>query len=173
MAYIIGVDIGTSSTKVIAVQPDGRVMAHHQQEYTIQQPQAGYSEQDPSTILAAVKSGIRSVATVMRTAPAAVSFSSAMHSVMIMSEKGEALTPLIIWADNRSEEIAGKLRHTAQGEKIYQQTGTPVHAMSPLCKIMWWRAHEPALFRQAAYFIGIKEYIFYHFLSFVSKIITL
>ena len=86
-----------------------------------------------------------------------------MHRVMGVSGRGEALTPVVIWADNRSEEIAGMRRHTAQGEKIYQQTGTPVHAMSPLCKIMWWRAHEPALFRQAAYFIGIKEYIFYHF----------
>lgn len=163
MAYIIGVDIGTSSAKVIAVKEDGSVKAHCQQEYTIHQPQAGYSEQDPAFILAAVKSGIRSVATIMREAPAAISFSSAMHSVMIMSEQGEDMTPLVIWADNRSEGIADKLRGTPEGNKIYQQTGTPIHAMSPLCKIMWWKEHQPALFKQAACFIGIKEYIFYHF----------
>lgn len=163
MAYIIGVDIGTSSVKVIAVKEDGSVKAHCQQEYTIHQPQAGYSEQDPVFILAAVKSGIRSVATIMREAPAAISFSSAMHSVMMMSEQGEALTPLVIWADNRSEEIADRLRGTAKGARIYQQTGTPIHAMSPLCKIIWWKENEPELYKQAACFIGIKEYIFYHF----------
>jgi gluconokinase len=163
MAYIIGVDIGTSSVKVIAVKEDGSVKAHCQQEYTIHQPKAGYSEQDPAFILAAVKSGIRSVATIMREAPAAISFSSAMHSVMIMSEKGEALTPLVIWADNRSEGIADQLRGTEKGKKIYQQTGTPIHAMSPLCKIIWWKENEPELYKQAACFIGIKEYIFYHF----------
>ncbi|RFM35625.1 gluconokinase [Chitinophaga silvisoli] len=165
MAYIIGVDIGTSSTKVIAVMEDGSVKAHCQQEYTIHQPQAGYSEQDPASILAAVKSGIRSVATIMREAPAAVSFSSAMHSVMMMSEQGTAMSPLIIWADNRSEAVADKLRGTPQGNRIYQQTGTPIHAMSPLCKIVWWKENEPALFKQAACFIGIKEYIFYHFFA--------
>ncbi|WPV68746.1 gluconokinase [Chitinophaga sp. LS1] len=163
MAYIIGVDIGTSSAKVIAVKEDGSVMAHCQQEYTILQSKPGYSEQDPAFILAAVKNGIRSVATIMRAAPAAISFSSAMHSVMIMSEQGEALTPLIIWADNRSEQVADKLRGTAQGKKIYEQTGTPIHAMSPLCKIMWWKENEPELYKQAACFVGIKEYIFYHF----------
>ncbi|SFW89287.1 gluconokinase [Chitinophaga sancti] len=163
MAYIIGVDIGTSSAKVIAVKEDGSVKAHCQQEYTIHQPQAGYSEQDPAYILAAVKSGIRSVATIMREAPAAVSFSSAMHSVMMMSGQGAAMSPLIIWADNRSEGIADRLRDTPQGNRIYQQTGTPIHAMSPLCKIMWWKENEPENHRQAACFIGIKEYIFYHF----------
>lgn len=163
MAYIIGVDIGTSSAKVIAVKEDGSVKAHCQQEYVIQQSQPGYSEQDPAVILAAVKSGIRSVATIMREAPAAVSFSSAMHSVMIMSEQGEALTPLVIWADNRSEGVADQLRNTEQGRRIYEQTGTPVHAMSPLCKIMWWKEHAPTLFRQAGCFVGIKEYIFHHF----------
>lgn len=163
MAYIIGVDIGTSSAKVIAVMEDGSVKAHCQQEYTIQQPKPGYSEQDPAFILAAVKSGVRSVATIMREAPAAISFSSAMHSVMIMSENGEDLTPLIIWADNRSEQVADKLRGTAEGRKIYEQTGTPIHAMSPFCKIVWWKEHEPELFKQAACFVGIKEYIFYHF----------
>ncbi|WP_343691524.1 gluconokinase [Chitinophaga sp.] len=163
MAYIIGVDIGTSSVKVIAVKEDGSVKAHCQQEYTIHQPQAGYSEQDPAFILTAVKNGIRSVATIMREPPAAVSFSSAMHSVMMMSAQGEALTPLVIWADNRSEAIADRLRGTAQGARIYQQTGTPIHAMSPLCKIIWWKENEPALYKQAACFVGIKEYIFYHF----------
>jgi gluconokinase len=145
------------------VKEDGSVKAHCQQEYGIQQPQAGYSEQDPAVILAAVKNGMRSVATIMREAPAAVSFSSAMHSVMIMSPEGQALTPLVIWADNRSEGVADRLRNTDQGRRIYEQTGTPIHAMSPLCKIIWWKEHEPALFSQAGCFIGIKEYIFHHF----------
>ncbi|TWW02441.1 gluconokinase [Chitinophaga pinensis] len=163
MEYIIGVDLGTSSTKVIAVRQDGKVMAHSQQEYTITQPEPGHSEQDPDVILQAVKNGIRSVATIMKDPPAAVSFSTAMHSVMAMDSTGKALTPLIIWADNRSQPVADRLRSTPLAASLHQQSGTPVHAMSPLCKIIWWKEEAPEIFGAAACFIGIKEYIFYHF----------
>lgn len=163
MDYIIGVDLGTSSAKVIAVRQDGRVMAQSQQEYTIHQPEPGHSEQDPDVILDAVKNGIRSVATIMKDPPAAVSFSTAMHSVMAIDRNGKALTPLIIWADNRSQGIADRLRKTPLSAMLHRQSGTPVHAMSPLCKIIWWKEEAPAIFHAAHRFIGIKEYIFYHF----------
>lgn len=163
MEYIIGVDLGTSSAKVIAVRQDGKVMAHSQQEYTITQPEPGHSEQDPDVILQAVKNGIRSVATIMKDPPAAVSFSTAMHSVMAMDGAGKALTPLIIWADNRSQPVADRLRQTPLAASLHQQSGTPVHAMSPLCKIIWWKEQVPEVFGTAACFIGIKEYIFYYF----------
>jgi gluconokinase len=163
MEYIIGVDLGTSSAKVIAVRKDGKVMAHSQQEYPIHQPEPGRSEQDPDQILEAVRNGIRSVATIMKDPPAAVSFSTAMHSVMAMDKDGKALTPLIIWADNRSQSVADRLRKTPLAASLLQQSGTPVHAMSPLCKIIWWKEQAPDVFQAAACFIGIKEYIFYHF----------
>jgi gluconokinase len=158
-AYLIGVDIGTSSTKVIAVRYDGKVMAHHQQDYPTQQPQPGHSEQDPEEILKAVKGGIRSVAMLLKQDPVAISFSSAMHSVMAVDKDNQALTPLIIWADNRSQSIADGI----SSKTLYQETGVPVHPMSPLCKIMWWREQAPETFAAAAKFIGIKEYIFFHF----------
>jgi gluconokinase len=163
MEYVIGVDLGTSSAKVIAVRQDGKVMAHSQQEYPIHQPEPGHSEQDPEQILQAVKNGIRSVATIMKDPPSAISFSTAMHSVMAMDRQGQALTPLIIWADNRSQSVADRLRKTPLSTILHQQTGTPVHAMSPLCKILWWKEQAPDIFGAAAFFIGIKEYIFYHF----------
>jgi gluconokinase len=162
-AYIIGVDIGTSSTKSIVRGMNGKILAVFQQPYTTQHPQPAYSEQDPEVILDAVKTGIREVVKKVGTAPAAIAFSSAMHSVMAIDSSGKPLTPLIIWADNRSEPCALALRDTPAGQQIYRQTGTPVHAMSPLCKIMWLREQQPALFAQTALFVGIKEYIFHHF----------
>lgn len=162
-AYIIGVDIGTSSTKSIVQGMDGKIQAVFQQAYVTSHPQPGYSEQVPGVILEAVMTGIREAATRMGYAPAAVSFSSAMHSIMAIGADGEELTPLIIWADNRSESNALALRDTPEGQLIYRQTGTPVHAMSPLCKIMWLREQEPVVFAATAMLPGIKEYIFHHF----------
>lgn len=162
-AYIIGVDIGTSSAKSIVLRMNGKFGAVFQQSYPTQHPKPGYSEQSPEVILDAVKTGIRTVVTEMGYPPTAIAFSSAMHSIMAISQSGEALTPLIIWADNRSESCAMALRDTPEGKEIYRQTGTPVHAMSPLSKLIWLREQQPDLFAQAAMFPGIKEYIFHHF----------
>lgn len=160
---MIGTDIGTGSTKVIALLPDGSVPAVHQQGYPTRLPQPGYSEQDPKDILRAVEQGIRAVVQQMGCAPAGISFSSAMHSVMALDAQHQPLTPLIIWADNRSQDIATALQPTEQGKALYGQTGVPLHPMSPLCKIAWMRQEVPELFKKAAMFVGIKEYILHRF----------
>ncbi|WP_343744645.1 gluconokinase [Chitinophaga sp.] len=162
--YIIGVDIGTSSAKTIGLAPQKEVVVGvYQQAYATRYPQPGYAEQDPLLLLNAVKKGIREVVSQAGRPPAAVSFSSAMHSIMAVDRQGNALTPLILWADNRSEPQALALRDTEAGRRLYRQTGTPVHAMSPLCKLRWMGETQPALFARAAIFPGIKEYILYHF----------
>jgi gluconokinase len=163
LIYMIGADIGTGSTKVIALLPDGSVPAVHQQGYPTSLPRPGYSEQDPEDILRAVEQGIRQVVQQMGCAPAGISFSSAMHSVMAVDAGHRPLTPLIIWADNRSQDIATALQPTAQGAALYRQTGVPVHPMSPLCKIAWMQQNAPEVFQQAAMFVGIKEYILHRF----------
>ncbi|SKA16854.1 gluconate kinase, FGGY family [Chitinophaga eiseniae] len=162
--YIIGADIGTSSAKTIGLRlQNGAVAGVFQQAYATRYPQPGYAEQDPLLLLDAVKKGIREVVSRAGHPPAAISFSSAMHSIMAADGDGQALTPLILWADNRSEPQALALRDTEAGKRLYRQTGTPVHAMSPLCKLRWLREQQPALFARAAIFPGIKEYIIHHF----------
>ena len=84
-----------------------------------------------------------------------------MHSVLIVDESGHPMAPAMLWSDTRSAAIAAQLRNGPEGIRIYQATGTPVHAMSPLCKIAWLRQHQPQLFDAAARFISIKEYIWY------------
>ncbi len=159
IAYFIGSDIGTSSTKSISLGIDGSMKSSFQEAYSTHHPQPGYSEQDPALILQAVKNGIRKVVVERQQPPAAICFSSAMHSLLAVDSAGKPLTPLLIWADNRSSAQAEKLRVSATGKDIYQQTGTPVHAMSPLCKLIWLREENPDLFQQAHCFMGIKEYI--------------
>jgi gluconokinase len=97
----------------------------------------------------------------LKSPPQAVGMSSAMHSLILVDEKGTALSHMITWADVRSQEIAQGIRDSGQGEAIYRQTGTPIHPMSPLCKLIWLRQNEEELFDKAAKFISIKEYIWF------------
>ena len=159
--YILGIDIGTGSTKAVAVDLQGKVLNIAQHYYAVKTPQPGYSEQEPEVVRAAFLSCIiDSVINVGQ--PQAISLSCAMHSVIPVDKNGKALANMMTWADARSEDIAENLRQTDLGRQIYRTSGTPIHAMTPLCKIMWLRDNERALFDNSCKFVSIKEYIWHY-----------
>ncbi len=162
-AYILGVDIGTSSSKALAFSVQGKVTAQHQIKYRIEHPRPGYSEQDPDKLLKAVVGVIRETVKQVGEQPLCVSFSSAMHSMMAVDKKGDPVSRLILWSDNRSMQAAAAFKQKEQALDFYRHTGTPVHPMSPFCKLLWWRQNEPSSFEAAERFISIKEYIFFRF----------
>ncbi len=169
MHYMIGVDIGTTSTKAVGFNLQGHVLAEKAVEYPLLTPQPSFSEQNPDEVLQAVLDSIKAVTAAMRITGftvaglAGISFSSAMHSLIAMDAEGNLLTNSITWADTRSKEYAAQIKNSAVGHNIYRRTGTPIHPMSPLCKLVWLQAEQPELVRQTFKFISIKEYIFYRF----------
>jgi gluconokinase len=160
-SFAIGVDIGTGSTKAVAMDVAGNVVATAQAFYATDSPQQGYSEQDPAVIWESFLQCIQTIQTKITGVPLVISLSSCMHSLLVVGENNKLLTPLITWADTRSEREAEAVRSSKQGEQIYKSSGTPVHSMSPLCKILWLRKNNPELFQSAQKFISIKEYIWY------------
>ncbi len=159
--YIIGADIGTSSSKATAFSLEGKLLAQQQIPYPTQHVKPSYSEQDPDQVLQAICNAIRQVTDQMQNQPPlCVSFSSAMHSLMAVDSKGDPLSPLILWSDGRSEKEAEWLKQQPAAQEIYLHTGTPIHPMSPLCKLIWWRNENKKTFGKTAKFIGIKEYLF-------------
>lgn len=160
--YILGIDIGTGSTKAIACNFTGETLASSQHYYTVSSPKTGYSEQAPAVILAAFIQCIKDVVAKLGNPPHAISLSSAMHSLIAVDLKGKALAPMLTWADSRAEDVATKLRKSLQSTRLYRTCGTPIHAMSPICKLMWLRENDQELFESAHKFISIKEYIWYY-----------
>ncbi|WP_149240095.1 gluconokinase [Dyadobacter sp. 32] len=164
MPYIIGCDIGTTNVKSVAFDSvSGKILASHSEGYEMIHPKPDWSEQNPDEIYEATCIALKNVCGQCAGMGAlmGVSFSAAMHSVLAIDKAGKQLTNLIIWADNRSSEIAIKLRTSVVGKKIYQHNGTPIHAMTPVCKLLWLKRNEPDIYKNADKFIGIKEYIIY------------
>lgn len=161
MDYGIGIDIGTGSVKAVAVDLEGKSFGAVQQYYSFNSPKPGFHEQNPEEIWGAFKKSMDEMIAEVGNTPKALCLSSAMHSLIPVDENGTALAPMITWADNRSAEIAKKLRESEIGLSIYKATGTPLHAMSPLCKIIWLKENDPDLFGRTHKFISIKEYIWY------------
>ncbi|MBD7969108.1 gluconokinase [Paenibacillus gallinarum] len=164
VSYMIGVDIGTTSTKAVLFQEDGTIIAEASQGYPLHTEGAIKAEQDPDLIVEAVIYSIQQVMTSSETTADKiqfVSFSSAMHSVIAMDHSGNRLTPALTWADNRSAAYAKQLNKDKTGHDLYTRTGTPIHPMSPLTKIMWFTREQQDLMPQIHKFISIKEYVFY------------
>lgn len=158
--YIIGIDIGTGSTKAVGVAHTNKVLCTAQHFYEAI-TEGEKSEQDVYAVYRAFRQSIRQIIEKLQQAPVAVSLSSAMHSILAVDKDGKPLTGAMLWADTRSSGIAETLRSSPLGEKIYLATGTPLHSMSPLCKIRWLQENEKELFAQAHKFISIKEFIWW------------
>lgn len=162
--YSIGVDIGTTSTKAVIFTDDGQVVTQHAIDYPLHSPEPKIAEQNPDEIVSAVHLSIKTAiekSELNKDDIKVISFASAMHSLIAVDDKGNPLTASITWADQRSEAYAKELRES-NGQSIYEKTGTPIHPMSPLTKIMWLKEEKADVFSKTTKFIGIKEYIFYH-----------
>lgn len=161
--YFIGVDVGTTSTKAIVFSLSGAIKGMGNRGYNILISHPTWAEQDPGAIFTAVISSVRDAVEAAGVSKeiAAVGFSTAMHSLIAMDAQSHHLTNSIIWADNRSVAQAQRLKQDGTGLNLYLRTGTPIHPMSPLTKLMWIRELDPDTFAKTTKFISIKEYIFY------------
>jgi len=161
-AVILTVDIGTTSTKVAAYDSTYTALAQNSEGYPLAEPHPGWAEQDPAGILDAVLTGLRVVVAAVRSLDrpiAGLSFSSAMHSLIGLAADGTPLTPSITWADTRAAAQVEQLRTSARGLALHLRTGTPVHPMAPLAKLMWFHEHDAALAASVGHWVGIKEYL--------------
>lgn len=167
MRYVIGIDIGTTHTKAVAFTEDGSILASAETSYPVFTDEDGAHELEPAHLFDAALTVLLQVTEDRKPdeIAAAVSFSAAMHSLILIGKDGKPLTRAITWADRRSEAYAEKLKASEAGRRIYRQTGTPIHAMSPLCKLLWLKDKKPELFFQAVRFISIKEYVWWRFLG--------
>ncbi len=162
MDYLLGIDIGTTSVKTIAFSKEGIMLSSFSVSYGIDHPFPDWSEQDPEEIVSAVIQTVEKILQDCAPAlPKLCSFSSAMHSLIAVDQQGLAISPSIIWADNRASGISARIHKENRAEEFYQLTGLPVHAMSPFCKLIWLKENQEEIFKKAHKFIGIKEYIFY------------
>jgi gluconokinase len=137
MPYIIGCDIGTTNAKSVAFDSvSGSILSSHSESYEMNHPKPDWSEEDPEEIFKAVCKTLKDVTKEVgkENELLGISFSAAMHGVLALDVNGDHLTALIIWADNRSSEIAVKLRASRVGKRIYNNNGTPIHAMAPVAQ---------------------------------------
>ncbi|WP_138420099.1 gluconokinase [Aquibacillus sediminis] len=159
--FIIGLDMGTTSVKAVLFDLNGNLVEEVEKMITSYYPQQDWVEQDPQEIekqsLVAIKDLVAK-ANVGKDALLGLGISCAMHSLICVDENNQALSNMLIWADGRSSAQAEKLKETV-GKDMYMKTGTPIHPMSPLVKLLWMKETDFAPYQQASYFMSMKEFL--------------
>lgn len=162
-AVVLGIDLGTSSVKISAVNQAGEIVAQQAVDYPLSQPAPGYSEQDPKDWITGTTTAIHRLITVDGLMPAdikGVSYSGQMHGLVLLDDQQRVLRPAILWNDTRTtaqtQAIAAKL-----GDKFIDITRNKALEGFTLPKILWVKEHEPEIFAQAATFVTPKDYVRY------------
>lgn len=161
MDVFAGIDLGTTHLKVVLTDAQERVFWQKKWPVHTLQPHPGWQEQDPLVIRDTVLQALRELAAAIpsQASRCAAGFSTAMHALLLLDENDHPLTPIITWADTRSQPQAVALRNTSVGHHIYLLTGTPIHPMSPLCKIAWMQEMQAGLMEQKPRIVSLKDWI--------------
>ena len=165
MKYVIGLDLGTTNCKALALSAKGKVLASAESSYPLLSPESGRVEQDAREVWGGVQKTLRAVLDSLpeRGDPAGglagICLSGAMHSLLPVDASGAPLAPAITWADERAAGQAAKLRHEVDAFALYQRTGCPLESIYYPAKLRWYQEAAPEIFRAAARFTGIKDWI--------------
>lgn len=163
MAYTIGVDIGTSGTKSLLIDPDGNILAEASASYGISMPKPMWTEQDPEDWWTATVKTIRAVVKQSRAKPAdvkAIGLSGQMHGSVFLDAKCKVIRPALLWNDQRTAAECEEITERAGGKrKLIKMVGNPALTGFTAPKILWLRNKEPKRFDKLAHVLLPKDEI--------------
>ncbi|WP_433269555.1 gluconokinase [Micromonospora vinacea] len=157
---IVGVDVGTRAVRAAAFALDGTARHVATREYPLLEPMPGWQVQEPDVLMAATVAALSAcVAGTGGAEVVALALSSARYGLIGLDAAMTPVTPLLTRRDTRSSEAVRELRSSGQSRELHRLTGTPVHPMNPLCKLLWFARHEPYLCTATRWWIGLKDYV--------------
>ena len=159
MAQLLGIDLGTSSVKVIVIDEAGRVLAAGSCEYPIDVPQQGYAEQQPERWWSAVVQATRQALTqVSGTSVVGIGIDGQMHGGVLLNRDNKPLGSAIIWADQRSTPQSAELLELI-GKEQFATVGTLPMPGFMACTLRWLQQHDPAQVEQTRSVLLPKDYV--------------
>ena len=150
---LIGLDVGTSGIKGVAIEEDGSVSATATEEYPLSTPHQGWSEQDPhhwweaaQRVLAELPKG-------------PVGISGQMHGLVVLDEHDEVLRPAILWNDQRTGEECEEIERRVGLERLLELTGNRALTGFTAPKLLWLQRHEPDVHARIRHVLLPADYV--------------
>lgn len=162
MPILIGLDLGTTYAKAVALDINGEILATSACSYPMYTPKPGYAEQNPELVWQGATDALRTLTGYLHLEDiAGLCLSGAMHSCLPVARDGTPLSLALTWADQRASTIAQRLRNQSDALALYIRTGCPLQPIYHIPKLRWWVEQEPDIVRQAIYFVTIKDYVLF------------
>ena len=164
MAYLIGMDIGTTGTRALIMDETGRVAASATSEYPMYTPRPLWAEQNPEDWWQAAIEAIRQALQEARIAPAEIvglGLTGQMHGMVLLDAQGRVLRPCIMWNDQRTASQCEWIMETIGRERFLELIMNPALPGFTAPKIIWTRENEPDIYAQVAHVLLPKDYLRY------------
>ena len=162
MNYYIGIDLGTSSIKLMLVEEHGKIKNTVSKEYTISFPHPGWCEQYPWDWWKACFSALRELLNgIDKAAVAGIGVAGQMHGLVCLDENDAVIRPAILWNDGRTMEETNWLNTIVGKQKLSTLTANIAFAGFTAPKLLWMKTHEPENFARIVKIMLPKDYINY------------
>ncbi|CUH94674.1 hypothetical protein P22_0740 [Propionispora sp. 2/2-37] len=159
--FFLGIDLGTSSVKILLLANDGKVLQTVTKDYPVYYPKPGWAEQNPEDWWDATRKGIREILDM--TAGTAqevkgIGLSGQMHGMVLLDQEDRVLMPALLWCDQRTQDECDELTEQL-GFKLSEYTGNKALAGFTAPKVLWVRRNRPEIYRRIAHVLLPKDYI--------------
>jgi len=168
VSQLLGIDLGTSSVKVLLATETGQILGWGSAEYPIHRPQPGWAEQYPDDWWQATVTAVRQALASVRDTPVSVSavgLSGQMHGTVLLGQAGQLLAPAVIWPDQRSQRQVQEITSLIGAGRLIELTGSPVATGFQAATVRWMQQQRPDLWRQTRTVLLPKDYLRYRLIG--------
>ena len=152
---LVGLDVGTSGVKAVAVSHDGEVLARAERSYPLSTPRPGWAEQDPEDWWEATQGALADLGV----EPTSLGLSGQMHGLVLLDGQERVLRPAILWNDGRTAAECAEIEERIGFERLVELTGNRALAGFTAPKLLWVRRHEPDVWSRARHVLLPKDYV--------------
>jgi xylulokinase len=152
---LVGLDVGTTGVKAVAISPSGEVLARAEEEYPLSLPQPGWAEQDPDDWWRASERALAALGV----DPLSVGLTGQMHGLVLLDADDRVLRPAILWNDQRTSAECEEIERVVGLERLLELTGNRALTGFTAPKLLWVRRHEPDVWSRARHVLLPKDYV--------------
>jgi xylulokinase len=156
---LIGLDVGTSGARAVAINLLGNVVASASEEYPLSTPRPGWVEQDPEQWWVASQAVLNRVVAELRDPPLGLGLTGQMHGSVFLDASDRVIRPALLWSDQRTASQCQAITEKVGRERLVEITGNPALTGFQAPKILWLRDNEPAEYARVRRVLLPKDYV--------------
>jgi xylulokinase len=160
----IGIDVGTTGARAVAVDEHGSVTRARTEGYPLLTPRPRWTEQDPSEWWRATRAALGDVAAACREDShevVGIGLTGQMHGSVFLDREGSVIRPALLWNDQRTGRQCEEITERVGARRIVEITGNPALTGFQAPKVLWLRDEEPENFARVAHVLLPKDYVRY------------